>query len=53
MKNNFFFYMFYNNMYETSSKLNEILVLNRQLRNFLSMKGGGRANIMDLKKKIK
>ena len=35
MKNFFFFYMFYNNMYETSSKLNEILLLNRQLRNYL------------------
>ena len=29
-------------MYETSSKLNEILVLNRQLRNYLSMKGGSK-----------
>ena len=44
--------MFYNNMYETTSKLNEIVILNRQLRNFLSMKGGGRANIMNLKEKL-
>lgn len=45
--------MFYNNMYETSSKLNEILVLNRQLRNYLSMKGGGtRQNLFEFKEKL-
>ena len=53
MKNNYFFYMFYNNMYETSSKLNEIILLNRQLRNFLSMKGGGRQDLLDFKNKGK
>ena len=45
--------MFYNNMYEKSSKLNEIILLNRQLRNFLSMKGGGRQDLLDFKKKLK
>lgn len=39
-------------MYETSSKLNEIILLNRQLRNFLSMKGGGRQDLLDFKKKL-
>lgn len=53
MKNNYFFYMFYNNMYETSSKLNEILILNRQLRNYLSMKGGGdRQNLFEFKEQL-
>lgn len=53
MKNFIFFYMFYNNMYETSSKLNEILLLNRQLRNYLSMKGGGtRQNLFEFKEKL-
>ena len=52
MKNNFFFYMFYNNMYETSSKLNEILVLNRQLRNYLSMKGGAKKDLFDFKEQL-
>ena len=45
--------MFYNNMYETSSKLNEILILNRQLRNYLSMKGGSaRQNLFNFKEKL-
>ena len=40
-------------MYETSSKLNEILLLNRQLRNYLSMKGGGaRENLFNFKDKL-
>ena len=46
--------MFYNNMYETSSKLNEIIILNRQLRNLLSMKGGnGRNDLLEFKEKLK
>ena len=44
--------MFYNNMYETSSKLNEILVLNRQLRNYLSMKGGAKKDLFDFKEQL-
>ena len=40
-------------MYETSSKLNEILILNRQLRNYLSMKGGSaRQNLFNFKEKL-
>ena len=52
MEINFFFYMFYNNMYETSSKLNEILLLNKQLRNYLSMKGGTRQDLYNFKDKL-
>ena len=44
--------MFYNNMYETSSKLNEILILNRQLRNYLSMKGGGKQDLFEFKEQL-
>jgi len=44
--------MFYNNMYETTSKLNEILLLNKQLRNYLSMKGGTRKDLYDFKEKL-
>ena len=44
--------MFYNNMYETSSKLNEILLLNKQLRNYLSMKGGTRRDLHNFKEQL-
>ena len=39
-------------MYETSSKLNEILLLNKQLRNYLSMKGGTRQDLYKFKDQL-
>ena len=38
-------------MYETSSKLKEIIILNRLLRNSLSMKGGSN-DLLNFKEKL-
>ena len=36
-------------MYSTSSKLNEIIVLNRKLRNALSFRGGSTQKLQNFK----
>ena len=39
-------------MYSTSSKLNEIILLNRKLRNALSFRGGSTRKMQDFKNKL-